>query len=137
MFDAVDRHLDHPEVADFVLDAEDIAPQTITAAEGSTANAARLLDAATDPERARQVLGRSIDPHTLHRASVELTLPFDAPGTTAILDVVVDAQPPTPAYVLDAALCVINGGDEIYMALDRAHPLVTAALAHLSDEIPG
>lgn len=135
MFDAVDRHLDHPEVADFVLDAEDIAPQTITAPEGATAHAAHLLDAANNPERARWMLGGSMDPHTLHRISVELAPPPEAPGTTAILDLVLDVHP-APVSVLDAALSVSSGDDEIYMALPADHPLVTAALAHLSDEIP-
>lgn len=135
-FDAVDRHLEHPEIADFVLDAEDISPQTITAPEGPTAHAARLLDAAPDPKRAARLLGRSMDPHTLHRISVELALPHEAPDTTAILDLVLDVHP-APASVIDAALSVSTGDDETYMALDRAHPLVTAALAHLADEIPG
>ena len=136
MFDAVDRHLDHPAVADFILDAEDIAPQTITAPEGPTAHAARLLEAAPDPERAARMLGRSMDPHTIHRASVELSLPFDAPDTTAILDVVLDVRP-APVTVLDAALSVAIGDDELYMALPADHPLVTAAIRHLSDESPG
>ena len=136
MFDAVDRHLDHPEVADFILDAEDISPQTITAPEGPTAHAARLLDAADNTERAARLLGRSMDAHTLHRISVELAPPPEALGSTAILDLVLDVHP-APVSLIDAALSVSTGDDEIYMALSGAHPLVAAALAHLSDEIPG